>query len=272
MLEGSSPMGQFWYQEENDLRERIGHCDPPIGVSLFSGAGGFDLGFAQAGFDVRVMVEYEQEACDTLRLNRDCFNDYTEPTIIQEDIREIGTSEILNAANVGIGGTTAVYGGPPCQGFSMSGNRDPDDERNALYREMVRVVHQAKPVFFVMENVPGLATMEDGKVIQRVCDEFRQGGYNVTWDILNAANYGVPQRRKRVFVMGKRIDFMTPPPFGIGNPQMHIGAVPGRVDHPDFFIEKHGLQETEQATLDTFTNEPETLDEALEQMIQDGDA
>lgn len=261
-------MGQFWYEDEQQLQERLGHCDPPIGVSLFSGAGGFDLGFAQAGFDVRVMVENEKTACDTLRLNMNAFDDHTEPTIIEEDIREVGTSQILEAADVGVGGITAIYGGPPCQGFSLAGNRDPDDERNALYLEMVRIVHQAKPVYFVMENVPGLATMEDGEVIKQVCDEFRQGGYNVTWDILNAADYGVPQRRRRVFVMGKRIDVVAQPAFG--NPQVHIGAVPGRVDHPDFFVEKHDLRPSEQATLDAFTDDedPEILNEMLEEMIQ----
>lgn len=269
MIENSSPMGQFYYEDDEQLRERLGHRDPPIGVSLFSGAGGFDLGFEQAGFDVRVMVEQGETACDTLRLNMDAFNDHTEPEIIQKDIREVGTSEILDAADVGIGGITVVFGGPPCQGFSLAGNRDPDDERNALYLEMVRIVHQAKPVFFVMENVPGLATMEDGQIIQQVCDEFRQGGYNVTWDILNAANYGVPQRRRRVFIIGRRIDVMTQP-SSFGNPQVHIGAVPGRVDHPDFFVEKHHLQPSEQATLDTFTDDPKTLNEMVEQMIQNG--
>lgn len=268
MIENSSPMGQFYYEDEEQLQERLGHRDPPIGVSLFTGAGGFDLGFEQAGFDVRIMVEQDETACDTLRLNMDTFNDHTEPTIIQKDIREVTTAEILEAADVGIGGITAVFGGPPCQGFSLAGNRDPDDERNALYLEMVRIVHRAKPVFFVMENVPGLATMEDGQIIQQVCDEFRQGGYNVTWDILNAANYGVPQCRRRVFIMGRRIDVTTQPAFG--NPQMHIGAVPGRVDHPDFFVEKHDLQPSEQATLDTFTDDPETLNEMVEQMIQNG--
>lgn len=216
------------------------------------------------------MVEYEDTACETLRLNMHCFDDHTDPVIINEDIREVETRQILDAAGVGIGGVTTVFGGPPCQGFSMAGNRDPDDERNALWLEMVRVVHQAKPLYFVMENVPGLATMEDGAVIKRVCNRFAEGGYNVKWDILNAADYGVPQRRKRVFVMGKRVDVMTPPPFGIGNPQIHIGAVAGRVDHPDFFVEKHDMQPSEQVTLGAFTDKPETLDEMLEQVIQKG--
>lgn len=268
MLDDSSPMGQFYYEDEEELRMRLGYRRVPIGVSLFSGAGGFDLGFAQAGFDVRAMVENEETACETLRQNMHYFDDYTEPSIIQEDIREVTARQILEAADVGVGGVTAVYGGPPCQGFSMAGNRDPDDERNALYREMVRIVHEAKPVFFVMENVPGLATMEDGDVIRRVCDEFRQGGYNVKWDILNAADYGVPQRRRRTFIFGKRIDVVAQPPFG--NPQVHLGAKPGRVEHPEFFREKHDLEEPDQARLDAFTDEPETVDEMLEQMIQDG--
>lgn len=266
MIEGSRPIGKFYYEEDQELQERLGHCDPPIGVSLFTGAGGFDLGFAQAEFDVRVMVENNETCCDTLRANMECFNDHTEPEIIQEDIREVDTSEILDAADVGVGGITAIYGGPPCQGFSMSGNRELDDPRNALYLQMVRIVHQAKPVFFIMENVPGLATMENGQVIQKVCDDFRQGGYDVKWDILNAADYGVPQRRRRVFIFGRRVDIMAMPAFG--NVQMHIGAKPGRVDHPEFFVERHDLKPSDQATLDAFTEEPETLDELLEQAMQ----
>lgn len=114
MLENSQFLESHQYDKPEQLEERIGKCDPPIGVSLFSGAGGFDLGFAQAGFDVRVMVENEETACETLRMNMDAFDDHTEPTIIEDDIREVETGEILEAAGVGVGGVTAVYGGPPC--------------------------------------------------------------------------------------------------------------------------------------------------------------
>lgn len=266
MIEGASPLGKF-YGDEEDIAERLGHRDPPVGISLFTGAGGFDLGMEWAGIDVRVMVENMEEACDTLRMNMEAFSDHTEPTIIEDDIREVSTRQILKAADVGVGEATVVFGGPPCQGFSMSGKRDPDDERNALYQEMVRIVNEAKPLYFVMENVKGLVSMEGGDVIRRVCREFADCGYNVNWDVLNAADYGVPQRRERTFVMGKRVDVMAPGLFG---PDICIAAVPGRVDHPEFFCERHGLNESKQATLDTFADEPETLREALENMVKEG--
>lgn len=205
---------------------------------------------------------------ETLRMNMDAFDDHTEPTIIEDNIREVETKEILEAAGVGVGRITAIFGGPPCQGFSVAGNRDPADERNELYQEMVRIVNRAKPVFFVMENVPGLATMREGEAIQEVCEEFRQCGYDITWDKLNAANFGVPQRRKRVFIIGKRVDVMTQPAFG--NPQLHMAAKPGNVHHPEFFREKYDLHDPNQQTLGAYTREPETLDDLLEQVIQKG--
>jgi len=213
------------------------------------------------------MVEQDEKACDTLRLNEDEFNDHTNPTIIQKNIREVETREILEAANVGVGGITAVYGGPPCQGFSTSNpNRSVDDDRNELYREMVRVVNEAKPAVFVMENVPGLASMADGEVIKQICEDFQQCGYHVRWDILNAADYGVPQKRKRTFIIGKRIDVMMMP--AVGNPQFHMAAKSGEICHPEFFREKHGLEDRGQTGIDMFTDEPETLDELVEQAVQ----
>jgi DNA (cytosine-5)-methyltransferase 1 len=268
MLDDSAFLGT--HDGPESLEARIGYTDPPSHISLFSGAGGFDLGFAQAGFESLVMVEEDDAACETLRLNFKS-NDYQEhnPTILQRDIRKISTWEILEAADIGVGGVTAISGGPPCQGFSHIGSREDDDPRNELYLEMVRIVHQAKPVFFVMENVPGLATMHDGEAITEVCENFAAGGYQVTWDKLDAADYGVPQHRERVFIIGKRVDVMGFPEEG--NPQFHMGAKPGPISHPEFFRDRHDLNDPDQATLDAFSDGPDDLDEALEQLIQDGD-
>lgn len=273
MLETSQFLGTHGYEEPEDLQARIGYGDPPTHVSLFSGIGGFDLGFAQAGFKNLVAVEADEHAAATFRHNLiDGFEEHLEqdepPVLMERDITKVATWEILEAAGAGVGEITAISGGPPCQGFSHIGTRDPDDPRNELYLEMVRIVHQAKPVTFVMENVPGLATMHDGQAIMEVCDNFSAGGYHVTWDILNAADYGVPQHRKRVIVTGKRVDVMGIPEEG--NPQLHIGAKPGGFSHPEFFRERHDLTEPDQATLDAFGDGPETLDELLEQVIQEG--
>lgn len=189
MLETSEFLGSHRYDEPEDLAARVGKCDPPIGVSLFSGAGGFDLGFAQAGYDVRVMVESNQECADVLRLNEEYFDDHTKPVIFERDIQDVATFEILEAAGVGVGGVSVVYGGPPCQGFSH---------------------------------------------------------------------------------IGKRVDMMAMPEEG--NPQFHMAAKPGTIEHPEFFRDRHDLNAPDQVTFDAFGDDPETLDEYIEQIIQDGAA
>ncbi|MFB6237542.1 MAG: DNA cytosine methyltransferase [Halopenitus sp.] len=271
MLESSQYLGTHGFEEAEDLKARIGYTSPPTHVSLFSGIGGFDLGFHRAGFKNLVAVEQNEQAANVFRRNliEGEHLDQDEPPVLMErDIKKISTWEILEAAHAGVGEISAISGGPPCQGFSHIGKREEDDPRNELYLEMVRIVHQAKPVHFVMENVPGLATMHDGDAIIEVCENFQAGGYHVTWDKVDAADYGVPQRRERVIILGKRVDLMGFPDEG--NPQMHIGAKPGTINHPEFFRERHDLKEPDQATLDAFGDEPNTLDEVLETAIQDG--
>jgi len=270
MLESSAYLGTHDAGPE-DLKERIGYTSPPTHVSTFSGIGGFDLGFDGAGFKTLVAIESGEQAAATYRRNLidgDHLTQDEPPVLMERDIREIATWEVLEAAGVGVGGLTAVSGGPPCQGFSHIGKREEDDPRNELYLEMARIVHQAKPVFFVMENVPGLATMKDGRAIMEVCETFAAGGYHVSWEILDAADYGVPQHRRRVIMLGKRVDVMGLPEEG--NPQLHIGAKPGRINHPEDFRERHDLTEPDQATFDAFTDQPDTLDGLLEKMIEDG--
>lgn len=271
MLESSQFLGTHQYEEPDGLRERIGYSDPPTHVSLFSGIGGFDLGFGQAGFRNLVAVEADGAAADTFRRNLidgDHLDQDEPPVLMERDIQKVASWEILEAANAGVGEITTISGGPPCQGFSHIGQREEDDPRNELYTEMVRIVHQAKPLFAVMENVPGLATMKDGKAIMEVCEAFAAGGYHVTWDILNAANFGVPQHRRRIILQAKRVDVMAMPEEG--NPQLHIGAKPGEITHPEFFRERHDLSKPDQSTLDAFSNEPETLDDLVEHVIQNG--
>jgi len=270
MLDDSAFLGT--HDGPESLEERIGYTDPPTHISTFTGVGGFDLGFAKAGFKNLVAIEKNQEAADTYRANliNDCerYGQEEPPVLMERDIQKVATWEILEAAGIGVGGVTTISGGPPCQGFSHIGKREEDDPRNELYLEMARIVHQAKPVTFVMENVPGLATMHNGEAIKEVCNTFADGGYEVTWDKVNAADYGVPQKRERVIVIGKRVDVMGFPEQG--NPQLHIGAKPGPVNHPEFFRERHDLNEPDQATLDAFGDEPETLDKWIEQVVQEG--
>lgn len=247
-------------------------------ISLFTGCGGFDLGMSMAGFVSRVMIEWDKFCCETLRANwfweelkkrknldgtpewetiedmKKVIKHYhdREPVILQEDITKLSTERILEAGGLKVGEASVVTGGPPCQGFSHArGKRYIDDPRNALYKEFVRVVKEALPKTFIFENVPGLVTIAKGDIIKQICVDFSNCGYDLKWDILNAADYGVPQNRKRVFIIGKRVDLMLFPEEG--NPQLHMGATAGEIDHPDWFRNKHGLIKKGQTELSLYS-------------------
>jgi DNA (cytosine-5)-methyltransferase 1 len=173
-------------------------------VSLFAGCGGKDLGFRQAGFDIVWANDVEPAACATYRRN---FG----PHILSADIGKV-SSESIPAADI-------VIGGFPCQGFSIVGTRRLDDHRNFLYREMKRVIHDKRPAFFVAENVRGLLNMAKGKVIQAMVAEFRELGYEVDYRLLNARDFGVPQLRERVFIIGNRLGLPNPFPIPTHGPK-----------------------------------------------------
>jgi DNA (cytosine-5)-methyltransferase 1 len=218
-------------------------------ISLFTGIGGFDLGLAKAGIQTRAMVEWSKECCMTLRANwthkelakRECYPDWIkpgkrEPVILERDITTLKTSEILKAAELEIGECSVITAGFPCQGFSMAGRRMIDDPRNVLYKEWVRIINEAKPKFIIGENVPGLVSMGKGEIIKQICQDLASCGYNITWDILNAADYGVPQNRRRVFIIGQRIDLLK---IGEnGRPSLHLGVGKGEIRHPKLFYER----------------------------------
>ncbi|MBQ9363442.1 MAG: DNA cytosine methyltransferase [Bacteroidaceae bacterium] len=161
-------------------------------VSLFSGAGGLDLGFTQAGHHVLWANDIFPDAVETYRNN---IGNH----IIYGDIKEIPSSEIPDC--------DIIIGGFPCQGFSVANTgRREDDERNKLYQEMIRIIHDKRPRFFLAENVKGILSLAKGAVFQRILTDFRELGYNVKYKLLNAADYGVPQKRLRVIIVGVRND------------------------------------------------------------------
>ncbi len=171
----------------------------PTVISLFTGAGGLDLGFEQAGYEIRACVEMDSVACRTLRGNRPNWR------IIERDICSVPTQEILEKAGLAEGEPTAVIGGPPCQSFSMLGKKEAlDDPRGRLIHEFIRVVDEALPRVFLFENVTGLKSVENGKVLKELVDAFLSINYTVNCHILNSADYGVPQLRKRIFLLGNR--------------------------------------------------------------------
>jgi len=169
-------------------------------VDLFCGAGGLSEGLREAGFNVTVANEIQKDAALTFEKN------HPDTKLITGDIRSISKSEIIPAIR---GDVDLIAAGPPCQGFSMAGRRDINDPRNQLFKELVHVVEEVRPKFFVMENVLGLLSMDNGGVVSAIKKEFTRIGYCVKHFTLNAVDYGVPQFRERVFIIG-RIDGNEP--------------------------------------------------------------
>lgn len=202
-------------------------------VSLFSGAGGMDLGFIQAGHEIIWANDIYEKAVETYKKN---IGNH----ILCLDIKELNVLEIPDC--------DMVIGGFPCQGFSVANTgRSEHDERNKLYLEYLRVVQEKKPKFFVAENVKGILNLAKGKVMELILKDFRSAGYNVEYKLLNAANYGVPQLRERVIFIGvrkdinKEIEFPKPTHFDPaklslfdeGEPWITIGEALKDIQEPE---------------------------------------
>ncbi|MGL5871502.1 MAG: DNA cytosine methyltransferase [Xenococcaceae cyanobacterium] len=180
--------------------------DRPIAVDLFAGAGGMSLGFEQAGFDVLAAVEIDPIHACTHEFN------FPNCTVLCKSVAETTGDEIRNLSEIGDRDIDVVFGGPPCQGFSLMGKRHLDDPRNTLIFHFLRLVSELKPKFFVMENVPGMAIGQHQVFLEQIINNFKKIGYQVeeNYQILNAANYGVPQKRRRLFLLGSRPEYQLP--------------------------------------------------------------
>ena len=178
----------------------------PIAVDLFAGAGGMTLGFEQAGFDVLAAVELDPIHASVHEYNFPFW------TTICKSVTETTGREIRELSTIGDRDIDVVFGGPPCQGFSLMGKRKLDDTRNSLILHFLRLVLDLQPKFFVMENVRGITIGHQKKLLQTIIEEFKNHNYKVTekYQILNAANYGVPQNRHRLFLIGSRSEFILP--------------------------------------------------------------
>jgi DNA (cytosine-5)-methyltransferase 1 len=172
----------------------------PIGVDLFGGAGGLSLGFEEAGFDVVASVEI-----DPIHAAVHEFN-FPQTVSICESVTDLTGDEIRRRAGIRRREVDVVFGGAPCQGFSLIGKRALDDPRNSLVRHFVRLVVELQAKYFVFENVRGLTLGAHRAFLDEVISSFKQNGYDVQepYRVLNAADYGVPQDRKRLFLMGAR--------------------------------------------------------------------
>jgi DNA (cytosine-5)-methyltransferase 1 len=179
----------------------------PIGIDLFSGAGGMSLGFEQAGFDVVAAVEIDPVHSATHKFN------FPDCTTIPLSVKELSGAQIRQKAGIGNSEVDVVFGGAPCQGFSLMGQRALDDPRNSLVKDFVRIVHELKANYFVFENVKGLTIGKHRVFLNELIDAFESSGeYKVVLEekVLNAADYDVPQNRHRLFLMGARIGHNLP--------------------------------------------------------------
>ncbi|MEA5597151.1 DNA cytosine methyltransferase [Rivularia sp. UHCC 0363] len=178
----------------------------PIAVDLFAGAGGMTLGFEQAGFDVLAAVELDPIHCAIHEFNFPFWS------ILCAGVQNISGEEIRKRSQIKNREIDVVFGGSPCQGFSMIGKRALDDPRNSLVFHFLRLILELQPKYFVFENVPGLTVGEHKKFLSEVIEEFQKKGYQVeaNYRVLNATNYGVPEDRARLFILGCRQGFNLP--------------------------------------------------------------
>lgn len=166
-------------------------------IDLFSGAGGMSLGFDNAGFKNLFAIEFNKNFSETYKKN------FPNHQLIVDDIKNVTEQQIhdiIKNKRVDV-----VIGGPPCQGFSIAGNIGRnfiDDDRNRLFKEFVRFVNCLKPKIFILENVKAMESHNHGKTIKEIISSFEQIGYKVKYKVLNAADYGVPQERRRIFLVG----------------------------------------------------------------------
>ena len=160
-------------------------------VSLFCGAGGLDMGFEKAGFKTIWANDFDADACKT-------HQNWSKANVVCGDISKVDYATIPVS--------DVILGGFPCQGFSLSGPRKIDDSRNVLYKHYVKLVRQNKPLAFIGENVKGLLTMGGGQIIDAIVADFAECGYDVFYKLVNAKNFGVPQDRERVIIIGFRKD------------------------------------------------------------------
>lgn len=191
-------------------------------IDLFCGAGGITEGFRQAGFDCLYGNDHSEWAIRTFAENH--------PTALADGraVEEVDPKEIRRKLGLARGELSVLVGGPPCQGFSINApQRFLDDERNALFRHYIRFLEEFHPKTFLFENVPGMLSLAGGSVFRQIVSEFEKRGYTVTYRILFAAHYGVPQERWRLIVLGSRkqgpLRHPSPTHYAVGRPNFTGG-------------------------------------------------
>lgn len=169
-------------------------------IDLFAGAGGLAEGFRQAGWEILSAADKDPYTAKTFRLN------FPEATFFDEDVANLDPDELLEDAGLRPGQVDCLIGGPPCQSFSYNNHaRSVSNARARLFRHYLRIVRRLRPKTLVMENVPGMLTIANGKIVKEIRRRLARLGYEVEIRILFAEDYGVPQERRRVFIIGTRL-------------------------------------------------------------------
>lgn len=206
-LRDNAPGGD-WGEEFYQLlpTAQASHGAKFTAIDLFSGAGGISLGLANAGFRLLLTSDFSSECAVTHQRNM------PDVPFLHADISALSGEDVRRAAGLGVGELDLLIGGPPCQGFSILGQRNDSDPRNRLIDEFFRIGSELRPKVLVIENVPGLATLNDGRFLHQIAFGFRRLGYRSTCAELLAAQYGAPQMRWRMFFVGVREDTGLPLP------------------------------------------------------------
>jgi DNA (cytosine-5)-methyltransferase 1 len=218
----------------DEMAETEREMNRPIGIDLFAGAGGLSLGFEQAGFDMVAAVDIDPIHCAAHKFN------FPQATTLCKSVIDLSGAELRRQSGLGSRDIDVVVGGAPCQGFSMMGKRALDDPRNQLIHHFVRLVLELEPKYFVFENVKGLTVGKHCQFLEEVIQAFQQGGYSVASDyqVLNAADFGVPQDRRRLFLFGARKDHSIPTyptPTGRTTVREAIHDLPEAEDYPELW-------------------------------------
>jgi DNA (cytosine-5)-methyltransferase 1 len=218
----------------SSLKTKIGSTGRPVGIDLFAGAGGLSLGFEQAGFDIRAAIELDPVHCAVHEFN------FPQCVSICANASLISGEEIRLRAGLGRTQVDVVFGGAPCQGFSMIGKRALDDPRNGLLLQFLRLTVELDANYFVFENVKGLTVGDHKKLLEELIEAFDNEGYEVLlpYKVLNAADFGVPQDRRRLFLIGARKGLPLPTyPRLLSRPRTSVWEAIGDLPEANLFEE-----------------------------------